>query len=547
MSDNTQMEFEEQSDVNIDDIFDNVIMEDFDQPEEPTNEDNNDNEQHNEPEEPKPKKITKRQQTPRPANKSKKQTVSQHNDDDDNIEQIYKSVEVPTKDEFVNSYIIQTILWLIKNAHKDEDKLGKILTGKKEKKDVENITPTTFKNVINKLYNDFAFLYKLHTFGNMIDKNKYKLTKDYLKVNKKKQTIFTVPNYTADDYKTHDKEFKLTMTTLWMNIDFNKLTFKQKLSLVKLPIFSTSNAYDINSYDFDKFKFSYDDKTVSFDDFNITNEQKTIMYRSIFTKTTISKPYLVFNNRASFSYLIDDETIDENIKSCLEQFDNFNYEEATEGMKSKPTEEETNDIIELLTYMFKSETFKNIIFKSYIPNVIIKDVLNSVFKTKSFKLLLDNCLSSVNYLFGPYSFWNNGLSRLMDTKKQKQSLQNRHKLMINYLLTTEDIPLFKNNQWWVAINVDSSCLNNIEDPWLWNNNDTEAKQQRLNKQTNKNQTKKTTDKPPQSKQTNKNQTKKTKEPPQADNEDEQQHDEYEEDDVDENLENYEFDVDETEF
>ena len=405
------------------------------------------------------------------------------------FKQVYDSISVPTLEQFCKSNAVYTIMWLIKNCHRD--KLGKIMSGKGEHKDITNITPEVFKQMLKSLYTDFVYIHRLQQFINLVKSSytDYKITKDGLKVRRGNTLLFTADEDTH--YKEVNNRYKKTMTELYMNVDLSKLTTSKILELFKLPIFSTSNAYEVNNPDFHKFGFSFDNREITYDDFNITEEQKAVMYHELFNKLTIGKPFAVFNRRASFASLVSDDIINANIASCLEEFKQFDYNNVVNGIKTPPSEDEFKEIIELLTFMFNTDTFKNIMFKAFVPNVLVKELLNTIFKSKAFVILLDNCLWSISYLFSPRCFMNDELKALM-ANKSSQSLVNRRKLMVNYLLSTDNVSAIKNNQWWVNIVVNPSCLDNNDNLWFTTIKDIEKEQQRLIK---KQKTKATTEQP----------------------------------------------------
>lgn len=400
---------------------------------------------------------------------------------------LYDNINVPDIKTFATCNIISTIMWLLKNCHRDADKLGKIKIDKSKDENVENITLESFKQMIKLLYNDFVYVYKLHSFINIVnnDYKDVKLIKHGLEVKQGNKLLFTIG--TEDEYKQINKRYKLTLQKIYKNIDLSKLSFVKMIELFKLPIFSTCNAYELPDNEFDKFGFAYDDREITIEDFNITQEQKTVMYHEIFSKLKIDKPFEIFNRRISFIDLLNDETINNNIDECVNDLQEFDYSNTVKGLKNPPTENNFNDLIELLQFILSSDEFKNIMFKGYSPNPIIKMLFDSVFKSKEFKLLLNNYyLYHISYLFGPTCFWNDDIKLFMKDK-ESQALANRRKLMINYLLTSDDVAMIKNNYWWVNIINNPSCLANKENIWCWTNSDSEkeAKREKQRKKTDK--------------------------------------------------------------
>ena len=417
--------------------------------------------------------VRKQALPPRPT-KSIKQVVKPLPAVDFNS--VYEGINVPTIQEFVKSNMITTITWLLKNCKRE--KLGTIMKGKNERVDITNITPDVFKTMVKTLYSEFAYVYKVRAFGNLVSQSypDFKLVKDGMRLRRGNLTVFDIDE--EETFKQHMKSFKSSAIELFKNVDISKISLDKILEFVKLPINTTSNAYSTGKHDIDKFEYSYDNNDVSQSDFAIDEAHKISMYHELFTKTNMNKPAAVFARRACFVELLTDDVIENNIAQCLHELDTVDINSVLNGVKTTVVEEDVRLVVDIMRYLLTTDTFKNIMFRGWKPNPLVNEVFTNLFKSKAFGLVFENCLWPISYLFSSYCFWNDDLDKFIATKVG-QSLANRRKLMVNYLLTTDDVALLANNSWWVNIAIIPDCLHGKENQWLTTNKDIEKANKRL--------------------------------------------------------------------
>lgn len=481
-----------------DSIFDNVNMEEF------NDEQQNDEQQDNQFVEPivqtqsveqkVVKQVRKPSRPPRPGQTSQTQRVKQPRptkaktipvQQNVDFKQMFNNIQSPAVADFVKHPIVSTIMWLLKNCKRE--KLGTIMENKTERRQIKDITPDVFKTMIKQLYTDFCFIYRVKQFVNIVKTTypEYKLNKDGWRV--RLGNRFSCDIDDEQHFKQVSSSYKSTIGEIFRNIDLSSITLDKILEFIRLPINQTSNAYKLSTSEFDKFGYQFDNKDdITFDDFGIDENIKTTMYHELFLKTNISKPANVFTRRAAFVEHLDEETISENINESIEELSKVDSSTLDDNPKSKIDKHDVDTVVAIMSFMLNSETFKNILFKGFTPNVILGDMLNKLFKCKAFELVLNNCLWSISYLFTPWCFWNDGLAKFIQPK-QTQTLINRRKLMLSYLMTNDDVSQLKNNSWWLNIVVNPECLHDKQNIWFTTNEDIVKEQKRLlQQQTKKN-------------------------------------------------------------
>lgn len=384
--------------------------------------------------------------------------------------------QIPSLEEFENSLPIQTLRWFIENIPSDK---VKTLPGVKKNETPQKITLENFHEQIQHLHEAFSYIFIVNNMKKFIQDNydpkTIKCTTDGRKYTSGRTPLFEFPQ---EEFKQKHSEFNKIITTFTCNINENLLKDDLAKEFIMLPINETENAFDHGKgSDFCSFQWNY-----SAEDFQwkqSSEEEKNILYKELFSKNNLKKPWQVFSRRISFIGNLTNENIDDIIALTVEHIDDFiknisNYSFIPEDRKLSVA-----DVARTIKYMIERNSFRRIMFEGIPPTKILAKTLERIFNSKEFGILLDFTIKEMSFLFTPRQFCTKEILDEFNQKEQlNTSLTNRRKILMQKMLSTDGVADAKNNEFWIYF-LSSEEVN----PWEVQQKDFESLSKKSTKQT----------------------------------------------------------------
>ena len=383
----------------------------------------------------------------------------------------------PTVKQFVDSPVIKTFIWLLRNIHAKTVKVppAQRKTGGEE---IMELNESNLKGFLQSLYEKFSYIFVVNSLKRRVDgKGGVKASVNGQKYKSGKDTLFQFPD---DEFKQFTKDYSKLLTTLVCNIDEGLLKGDLAIEFIHQPINATINAYDLGkNSDFGNFAWVFDTSAPVDIDTEMDEKKLNIMYKELFSQTVFKKPSQVFKRRASFVDTIPYESIGGLIDATIAAIDEYvvnglpNDPEVLleDPSGKKPTKDSVRRVAECIKHMLETETFRRILFKGIQPNKLLEKALEKIFEGKEFALLLEKTvLQNIQYLFSCRSFGTNEINN-RHGELSKMTITKRRAELIDAMLSTEGVSDLKNKELWVYYVIDSE----VDNPWQRRPDETEKK------------------------------------------------------------------------
>ena len=384
---------------------------------------------------------------------------------------------VPSVKQFVDSPVIKTFIWLLRNIHAKTVKVppAQRKTGGEE---IMELNEGNLKQFLQSLYEKFSYIFVVNSLKRTVDgKGGVKASVNGQKYKSGKDTLFQFPD---DEFKQFTKDYSKLLTTLVCNIDEGLLKGDLAIEFILQPINATINAYDLGkNSDFGNFAWVFDTTAPVDIDAEMDEKKLNIMYKELFSQSVFKKPSQVFKRRASFVDTIPYESIGGLIDATIAAIDEYvvnglpNDSEVLleDPSGKKPTKDSVRRVAECIKHMLETETFRRILFKGIQPNKLLEKALEKIFEGKEFALLLEKTvLQNIQYLFSCRSFGTNEINN-RHGEFSKMTITKRRAELIDAMLSTEGVSDLKNKELWVYYVIDSE----VDNPWQRRHDETEKK------------------------------------------------------------------------
>lgn len=373
----------------------------------------------------------------------------------------------PSVKQFVDSPVIKTFIWLLRNIHAKSVKVppAQRKTGGEE---IMELNESNLKQFLQSLYEKFSYIFIVNSLKRSVDgKGGVKASVNGQKYKSGKDTLFQFPD---DEFKQFTKDYSKLLSTLVCNIDEGLLKGDLAIEFILQPINATINAYDLGkNSDFGNFAWVFDTSAPVDIDMKLDEKKLNIMYKELFSQTVFKKPSQVFKRRASFVDTIPYDSIDGLIDATIAAIDEYVVNDLPNDADvlledpsgKKPTKDSVRRVAECIKHMLETETFKRILFKGIQPNKLLERALEKIFEGKEFALLLEKTvLQNIQYLFSCRSFGTNEINN-RHGELSKMSITKRRAELIDAMLSTEGVSDLKNKELWVYYVIDSE----VDNPW----------------------------------------------------------------------------------
>lgn len=383
----------------------------------------------------------------------------------------------PSVKQFVDSPVIKTFIWLLRNIHAKSVKIppAQRKTGGEE---IMELNESNLKQFLQSLYENFSYIFIVNSLKRSVDgKGGVKASVNGQKYKSGKDTLFQFPD---DEFKQFTKDYSKLLSTLVCNIDEGLLKGDLAIEFILQPINATINAYDLGkNSDFGNFAWVFDTSASVDIDTEMDEKKLNIMYKELFSQTVFKKPSQVFKRRASFVDTIPYDSIDGLIDATIAAIDEYVVNDLPNDADvlledpsgKKPTKDSVRRVAECIKHMLETETFRRILFKGIQPNKLLERALEKIFEGKEFALLLEKTvLQNIQYLFSCRSFGTNEINN-RHGELSKMSITRRRAELIDAMLSTEGVSDLKNKELWVYYVIDSE----VDNPWQRRPDETEKK------------------------------------------------------------------------
>ena len=431
-----------------------------------------------------PRRVAQQRRQPPPTIKARKATVagtactnSPQVALDFNAMIAEIKASAPSVKQFVDSPVIKTFIWLLRNIHAKTVKVppAQRKTGCEE---IMELNESNMKGFLQSLYEKFSYIFVVNSLKRSVDgKGGVKASVNGQKYKSGKDTLFQFPD---DEFKQFTKDYSKLLTTLVCNIDEGLLKGDLAIEFILQPINATINAYDLGkNSDFGNFTWVFDTSAPVEIDSEIDEKKLNIMYKELFSQSVFKKPSQVFKRRASFVDTIPYESIGGLIDATIAAIDEYvvnglpNDSEVLleDPSGKKPTKDSVRRVAECIKHMLETETFRRILFKGIQPNKLLERALEKIFEGKEFALLLEKTvLQNIQYLFSCRSFGTNEINN-RHGELAKMTITKRRSELIDAMLSTEGVSDLKNKELWVYYVIDSE----VDNPWQRRHDETEKK------------------------------------------------------------------------